>query len=235
MLRYMSMEDERLGRLLRSSRRDSGLTQTQLATAARVPLRDLKRIEGGFAGDVRLGRIRSVFESLDGRARVVPWWKGASADRLLDQRHAALVERVVRLLRVRGWDPYVELSFSEFGERGSIDIFASLRRASAVAICEVKSVIGSLEETNRVLDVKERLAPTIAFKRLGWRPRVIGRLLILPAESTSRRAIQLHASTMDGLYPRRGREVRAWLRSPDEPIRAIWFVSDGSNRTAIPR
>ena len=88
-----------------------------------------------------------------------------------------------------GWDADVEVSFSEFGERGSIDVFGSRRDHAAVAVCEVKSVIGSLEETNRVLDAKERLAPAIAFKRLGWRPAVVGRLLILPGDSTNRRIV----------------------------------------------
>lgn len=229
----MRAEDERLGRLLRLIRHDQRLSQIQLAHAAHVPLVDLKRVEAGRADDIKLGRIRSLFEAVDARARLVPWWNGAAADRLLDLRHAELVERVVAALRLRGWYPMVELSFSEFGERGSIDVFAVHAKQKAIAVCEVKSVIGSLEETNRVLDVKERLAPTIAFKRLGWRPRVVARILIVPQDNTVRRIIQSHAETMDALYPGRSRDVRAWLRSPAQPLHAIWFVSNGPSTSTI--
>jgi hypothetical protein len=174
-------------------------------------------------------------EACQGRGRFVPWWNGAAADRLLDERHAHLVERVVAVLTAHGWEVDVELSFSEYGERGSIDVFGSRRDRSAIAACEIKSALGSLEETNRVLDVKERLAPTIAFKRLGWRPAVVGRLLILPRNSTIQRVVSQHASTMLAIYPARGREVRAWLRQPTSPVRGIWFVSDGLDASTISR
>jgi hypothetical protein len=131
------------------------------------------------------------------------------------------------------WEPHLEVTFSEFGERGSIDILATNREARAVAVCEVKSVIGSLEETNRVLDVKERLAPTVVFTRFGWRPAVVGRILILPRDSTVQRVIASHPITMSGLYPARAREIRAWLRHPAKPLRGIWFVSYGPNTSSV--
>jgi transcriptional regulator with XRE-family HTH domain len=229
----MYPEDERLGRLLKLIRTRTGLTQVQLAARAGVPLPALKRVEAGAAGNVRLDRIRSLYEAVDGRARTTAWWNGAAADRLLDERHAAIVEIVVRLFRERGWEVFVELSFSEFGERGSIDVFGLLPSLAAVAVCEVKSIIGSLEETNRTLDAKVRLAPTITFKRLGWRPRVVGRVLIMPGDMTLRRSVERHASTMNAIYPGRSREVRAWLRNPAESMSAIWFVSNRSNTTTL--
>jgi hypothetical protein len=223
----MNADDERLGQLVRLLRRECGLTQVELSNVVRVPLRDVKLVESGRASDVRLGRIRSMFEALDGRARLVPWWKGAAVDRLLDRRHAAVVERVVALLRARGWDPHVEFSFSEYGERGSIDVLGAKPSSKAVAVCEIKSVIGSLEETNRMLDVKERLAPTIVYKRFGWRPEIVGRVLVLPRDTAARGIIAAHSATIDSLYPARGREIRAWLRNPSRSLRGIWFVSDG--------
>lgn len=229
----MLPEDERLGRLIRLIRGRVGQTQIELAAAAHVPLRDLKRVEAGRAGEVRLDRLRAVFAAVDGRARLVPMWNGAAADRLLDERHAALTEGSVAVFRSRAWEPHVELTFSGFGERGSIDIFAAHERFQAVAVCEVKSVIGSLEEMNRTLDVKVRLAPTIAFKRFGWRPRIVGRILILPRDSTVRRIVKTHGATMQSIYPHGGREIRAWLRSPNFPLSAIWFVSDGRDVTAM--
>ena len=232
----MHADDERLGRLVRLIRHRVEKTQLELAATAGVPLKNIKQIESGRADLVRLGRIRAVFEAVDGRARLVPWWNGAAADRLLDERHAAVGERAVRFINtLADWATEVEVTFAEFGERGSIDLLATNRRASTALVGEVKSAIGSLEETNRMLDVKARLAPTIVFKRQGWRPRVVARVLIVPRDMSIRRAIENHEATMRSSYPARSREVRAWLRKPSGPLRGIWFVSDGPNTTAIRR
>lgn len=193
---------------------------------AGVPREDVIAIEAGHAGRIPLERSRRLFEAVGGRIRVIAWWNGAAADRLLDERHAALVERALRVLRSRGWRTEVEVSFSEFGERGSIDILAGHDRNRAVAVCEVKSAVGSLEETNRVLDAKVRLAPGIARGRFGWNARVVGRILIVPSENTVRRMVARHALTMASLYPARSHEVRAWLWKPDRPISGLWFLSE---------
>ena len=231
----MHRHDARLAELVRLIRRQAHHTQLQLAVLARVPLNDLKKIEAGDAGAVKLSRARDVLEAEGARGRLVPWWNGAAADRLLDSRHAALVERVVALLMRRGWDVHVEISFSEWGERGSIDILA-LRRAEGVAIAiEVKSAIGSLEETNRALDAKVRLAPVVVKDRFGWRPRAVARLLVVPNTSSVRRIIAAHAATMDVVYPARSREVRAWLRRPESALSGIWFVSDGPHSSSVDR
>ena len=168
-------------------------------------------------------------EALDGRARMTVAWRGALADRLLDERHAAIVETAIELFRRRGWQALAEVSYSEFGERGSIDIFAAHAARRAVAVCEVKSVIGSLEETNRTLDTKERLAPGLARVRFGWSPRTVGRLLILPRDATQRRIVEGHAATMRSIYPGSGRDVRQWLHDPAERLAAIWFVSTAAH------
>jgi len=228
-----SPDDERLARLLLLLRRRAGLSQADLANAANVPRRDVQLVEAGAAGSVFLDRGRRIFEALGARGRFSVWWNGAAADRLLDERHAALVERAIGVFVQRGWETAVEVSFSEFGERGSIDIFAARRSAGAVAVSEIKSAFGSLEETNRVLDVKERLAPRIAEREFGWRPVVVGRLLIVADESTNRRIVAGHERTMGAIYPARGREVRAWLRQPDRPIRGIWFLSDARQRGSV--
>lgn len=206
----------------------------QLAATARMPLRDLKWIESGRASDVRLGRIRALFEAIDGRARLVPIWNGAAADRLLDERHAGIGERAVRFINtLDDWATEVEVTFAEYGERGSIDLLATNRRASAALVGEVKSAIGSLEETNRMLDMKARLTPTVVEKRHGWRPRIVAKVLIVPRDMSIRRAIDNHTATMLSAYPARSHEVRAWLRRPSDPLRGIWFVSDGPNTTTI--
>jgi hypothetical protein len=226
----MHPDDERLGLLLRTIRRRTRQRQIDVARAAGVPIRDVIRIEAGGAGEVSVDRVRRIFAVVGGRARTTAWWNGAAADRLLDERHAALVERAVALLQKRGWLTAVEATFSEFGERGSIDVLGGNPATFAVAVCEVKSVLGSLEETNRVLDMKERLAPKLALARFGWGRVVVSRILILPDDMTVRRAVDRHWQTMASLYPARSREVRAWLHNPDRPLRGLWFLSEVPGR-----
>jgi hypothetical protein len=180
-----------------------------------------------------LDRSRRIFEAAGGRARLSIWWQGAAADRLLDERHAALVERVVALLQRRGWETAVELSFARYGERGSIDVFAYRHDLGAVAVIEIKTEFGSLEETNRILDVKERLAPWIAETRFEFRPTVVGRILVVPGDVTVRRVIARHERTMSSLYPARSHAVRQWLRRPATSMRGIWFVSEVPDRDSV--
>ncbi len=229
----MHRDDERLAELVRAIRRELGQTQVQLAVSAGIPLNDVKRIEAGVAGSVRLARIRKAFEAVDGRLYLSPWWRGAAADRLLDERHAELVERLVALLRERGWIVEVEVSFNEWGERGSIDVLAWHPTKRAVAVCEVKTAFGSLEETNRILDVKVRVAPALIERRVGWRPAVVGRILVVPGSSTIRRTIAKHAATMAAKYPVRSLEVRAWLREPSTDLSGIYFLSDRRNGSVV--
>jgi transcriptional regulator with XRE-family HTH domain len=219
-------DDDRAGRLLVLLRRRAHVTQVELAARAAVPRLDIIRVEAGAAGSIRLDRLRWIFEAAGARGRFGLWWNGAAADRLLDERHATLVERAVVALERRGWTAAVEVSFAEFGERGSFDILAARQSRRAIAVVEVKSDLGSIEETNRVLDAKERLAPRLAAARFGWRPEIVGRLLVLPDEDRLRRLVARHDRTMAAVYPARGRQVRAWLRTPDQALRGIWFLSD---------
>jgi hypothetical protein len=219
-------EDERLGQLLRAIRRRSGQRQIDLARAAGLPRRDVVLIETGRAADVLLGRSRRVFAAADARLRVTAWWNGAAADRLLDERHAALVERVGHYASRHGWLTAFEVTFSEWGERGSVDILAGRAQTRAVAVIEIKASVGSLEETNRVLDIKVRLAAKLAKARFGWLPASVSRVLILPADKTLRRIVDRHTATMSATYPARSREIRTWLTRPTGAIAGIWFVSE---------
>lgn len=229
-------DDERLGQLLVLLRRRGGWRQEDVAAAANVPRREVIVVEAGGAGSIELHRLRRIFEAAGARGRFAVWWNGAAADRLIDERHAALVERAVAYLKRRDWLVAVELSFSEFGERGSIDVFGAKPTHRAIAVIEVKSDVGSTEEMNRILDVKVRLAPKIASERFGWQPAIIGRIVVLPDASTQRRLVERHSQTMASVYPARGREVRAWLRAPSGPLRGIWFLSEVRDRhTRSPR
>jgi hypothetical protein len=191
-----------------------------------IPVLDIRKLEVGRAREIVLNRVRRLFGEVEARARVSVSWRGAAADRLLDERHAAIVEHGASVIARYAWATPAEVTFSEYGERGSIDVFAHRQDCAAVAVCEVKSAFGSLEDLNRSLDMKVRLAPKLCRDRFGWTPLHVGRLLIVPGVSSTRRVVAAHRHTLDQLYPARGREIRAWLRRPDRSIGGIWFLSD---------
>lgn len=146
---------------------------------------------------------------------VVPGWRGGSADRLLDERHVVLAGMAVTLLEAMGWDVLAEVTFSEFGERGSIDLFAARASLRVVLVGEVKGEFASMEATLRSVDVKVRLAPKLCLDRFGFRPASVVRYLFLPENTTSRRRLSEHASLLDGSYPLRGRDARRWLAASE--------------------
>jgi len=222
----MNADDERLGQLLHLLRREARVTQRQLGRLAQIPREDVMRIENGRAGQVRFERLRAVFDALGGRARVSAWWNGAAADRLLDQRHAGVLEAALRVVARRTFLVASEVTFSDYGERGSVDLLGLHEATGMALIGEVKASIGSLEETNRVLDVKVRLGAKITRSRFGVSPQAISRVLILPEDRTIRRVIAAHAATMRSIYPADSRQFRAWLHHPANPISAIWFLSE---------
>jgi hypothetical protein len=225
----VARDDERLAALSRALRRRSGFSQRKLAALASVPRDDIQLIEAGKAGSVRLDRVRAVFAGLEATVRVSAWWGGAAADRLLDERHAALSERAISLiLRAPGWVTLPEVTFSGFGERGSIDIFGGHEATRSVVVSEVKASIGSFEERNRSIDVKERHAAKLAGERFFWRPRSVSRVLVVPEDSTVRRILRAHRETVTSLYPQNSREFRRWLRKPDGRIAAVWFLSEAA-------
>ena len=119
-----------------------------------------------------------------------------------------------------------EVSFSKWGERGSVDVLAGHEAERALFVGEIKSEWGSIEETNRRLDVKVRLAPEIAEERLSWRPRTLARVLVLPDEMTARRVAAKHKETLEVAYPSRSRDVRRWIKHPIGDLRALWFLSE---------
>jgi hypothetical protein len=179
-----------------------------------------------MVGHLRFDDIRDHFAQLGARARIVVTWNGAGLDRLLDARHAHLVDNGIRVIGGFGWTNLTEVTFSEYGERGSIDIFSANSDASAVLVGEIKTDWGAMEETLRRLDVKARLAPKLAVDAFGFRPMLVGRVLILPEESTARRIAAKHSETLGVALPDRGRAIRSWLRTPAGPLRGLWFLSD---------
>ena len=220
------MDDARVGRICRALRRRRGWTQAEVAARAGCQQTAISRIERGHVAALRLAVARTVFAALDASFDGTVGWRAGDLDRLLDERHAATVEAVAVILRRMDWLVIPEASYSEWGERGSIDILAGREACRAVAVFEVKTEIASVEETIRKHDQKARLAMSeLASKRLGWLPTALGRILVVPEDATIRRVVARHEATFSAAYPLRSRAVRGWLEAPRDGIAGVWFLS----------
>lgn len=184
------------------------------------------------------GDLEAVAEALDGQLGLDFRWRGGELDRLLDAAHATIVESLVRLYRAAGWEVVVEATFSEFGERGSIDVFAWHAPSGQVAVNEVKATIADAGRTVMGVDRKGRLAPIIA-RKLGWTCIGVSRFLVVAEGATGRRRIAEHGSIFRTAFPLGGRESRAWIHAPTaRPVAGVMFLSaahrEGAKKSSSP-
>ncbi len=215
------MDDLRFGLVVRSVRRRRGLRQVDLARLAGFSQQTVSDLERGRFDSLRL--IRKVAGILEIRVSLTPEWRGGDLDRLLDRRHAALVEAAMTALKDAGWETTAEFTFNRYGDRGSVDVLAwhSMRRA--VLIVEVKTSLNNLQELLARLDRKTRVVPGIVATEKGWRALSVGTVLLVAEESGMRRPIARHAATFSSTLPARNLEVRHWIADPAGPLRGIWF------------
>ena len=224
------MDPVRLGLSIRTLRRRSHWTQLQLAERAHISQASVSRAERGQARELTVRTLERIAEALGATASVRLYWQGEALDRLLDAAHAGLVDEVVQILVAAGWEVVPEATFSEYGERGSIDILAFHPDAGALLIIEVKSVVPDMQAMLAGIDRKVRIAPKLARER-GWRVRSVSRILVLGEDRTSRRRLAQHAATIDRVMPLRTLAVRRWMRRPSGPIGGVLFLSR-SQRTS---
>jgi len=98
-------------------------------------------------------------------------WRGGAVDRLMDERHATLIGAAATTLRDAGWEVAIEITYSVYGERGSIDLLAGHGRTRTLLVAEVKFELASVEQTGRKLDEKVRIASTrLCRERFGLGP-----------------------------------------------------------------
>ena len=219
------MDDVRVGRILRQLRLRKHWRQKDVGEAADVSQSAISLVERGHVATLSIRVVRRIFAAVDARFEGTVTWRGGLVDRLLDERHAKLVGDFAAELARRGWEVHVEVSFSVFGERGSIDIVA-LRPTEGVAlIVEIKTELTAIDDTIRRLDVKDRLAAQIIFERFGWRPSTVGRLLVMQERATNRRRVAAHEGSLSPAFPDRGSAVREWIRRPSGRLSGLRFFS----------
>lgn len=219
------MDRTRFGRSVRALRGRRSWRQQDLAVASGLSRSSIGRIEQGKIQRIAWGDLIAVAEALDGQLGVDFRWRGGELDRLLDAAHAAVVDGLVGVYRTAGWAVVVEATFSEFGERGSIDVLAWHALTGQVAVNEVKATIADAGRTVMGVDRKARLAPIVA-KKLGWTCNGVSRFLVVAEGATARRRVAEHDATFRTSFPLAGRESRAWIDEPTpHPVAGLMFLS----------
>jgi transcriptional regulator with XRE-family HTH domain len=224
------VDDHRIGRSLFVLRRRRRLSQAELGRRAGVSQSTVSLVERGHLDRLTIRTVRRLLGAVDAgfAGRVV--WRGGALDRLLDERHARLVEVAASAMRGLGWTVEVEVSYAIGRELGSIDILGCRALDRAAAMLEVKSEITSIEELGRRSDAKERLLQAIVESRWGFRPIHVARILVVEDRSSVRDRIARHATTFESTFPERTVAVRRWLRTPVGRLAGIWFLRPSNGR-----
>lgn len=220
------VNDVQFGRLIRALRHRRRWRQQDLADRAGVGRTVIADVEAGRLGRMCLDTQRLVAAAFAFSVELTPRGLGADADRVVDHRHAALLGATKRWLEGFGWQCVAEVTYSVFGERGSIDLLAWHASTVIVLVVEIKTELASVEATLRKLDEKVRLAPTVARSRFNWQADAVGRLLVLPDQRSERRRIAANSSVLDGAFPTRSYTARHWCKSPSGPVAALLFLPE---------
>lgn len=217
------MEDMRIGAALRAVRIRRRWRQADVAARARVSRSLVSLVERGHLAGTPLATLRSIGAALEVRIDVTARWRGGELDRLLNRRHSALHESVARTLHgADGWLFAPEVSFSVYGERGTIDILAFHPASGCLLVIELKTAVIDVNDLVSTMDRRCRLAPGIARDR-GWQATSVSAWVVILASSTSKRRVSDHATMLRSAFPEDGRRMRAWLRRPAAPVRCLSF------------
>lgn len=208
-----------MGRLLRMLRLRRDWRQSDVAEKAGISSSAVGRHESGVIGALSILERHAAVFGLRVDVRVIG--RAGSLIRLGDEEHARIVETVAAWFREHGFLTETEASFSEWGERGRIDLLAYHPATETLVIVEVKTQLLDLQDLFGSLSVKERLAATIAERR-GWKVGRCVTVLGVANTAANRTVIREHPSLFADFGSRRltiaglrlGRRIIHWVR-PD--------------------
>jgi len=182
-------------------------------------------------GALTIRTTRAIAAALEIGLQFEPRSRGPALDRLRDAGHAAAVEAVAAELARHGWDVLIEVGFSRYGERGSVDVIGWRATECALLIVEVKTSLVDLQATLGAIDRKRRIVPgELHVNEDGGRPPSAS-----PSSWWTRRPhgtwLPRHRSIFDSAFPSRTVAMRHWLesptgdlRGPTGALRGLWFL-----------
>lgn len=177
-----------------------GLRQRDVAERAGVSASVVARQERGVVRSV--ANLERHAAALDLRLDLRLGGRSGGLVRLADDEHAAIVELLSRWFGDAGFVVEPEASFSEWGERGRIDLLAYDRRSRTLVIGEAKTLLLDLGELLGTTNVRERLAATIARRR-GWIVEHVVTLLAVADATANRSVVGRHSSLFASFTVRR--------------------------------
>jgi transcriptional regulator with XRE-family HTH domain len=225
------VNDSELGGVVRALRHRRGWRQKDLAGRAGVSASLIGLVERGRADRLSVGGLRRIGSALDLRLGWDAGYRGAELARLRDADHAHLAEWMARRLEEFGWTPVPEASFNHFGDRGRIDLLAFHGATGTLLVVEIKTVIAEVQNLLGTLNVKERVAASVA-RSLGWRPARTVPCLVLAESTTNRRRLAAHARLFANLGMR-GTGAVAWLRRPESAPSGLLMLVKVPNRNPV--
>lgn len=202
MSRMTSMRDLEVGRLLRMVRIRRGWRLRDVADRSGLSAATIGRNELGSISSVLVLRAHAAVLDLRVEWRVAG--RGADVARLLDEEHAAIVEALAASLAGAGWQVEAEASYSEYGERGRVDLLAFSPATNVLAVIEVKTELADLQELFGSLSAKVRLAPGLG-RRKSWPASRAVTVLAVAATARNRSIVSVHPALFSPFD-------RRWLR-----------------------
>jgi transcriptional regulator with XRE-family HTH domain len=207
-----------MGRVLRMLRLRRDWRQSDVAEKAGISSSAVGRHESGVIGSLRSLEQHAAVFGLRVDVRVLG--RAGSLMRLGDEEHARIAETVAAWFREHRFVTETEASFSEWGERGRIDLLAFDPLSGTLVIVEAKTQLLDLQDLFGSLNVKERLAATIAERR-GWKVDRCVTLLAVAQTAANRTAVREHPSSFADFDTRRltiaglrlGRRLIHWVRA----------------------
>ena len=218
------MNDLQLGMALRDVRIKRRMRQCDLAARAGVSASVVSHLEHGRLGRLSVATLRVIGANLGVSLDIVARSAGGELDRIVGARHATFGELVARWIsRQRGWIGVAEVSFSIYGERGIVDLFAFHDATGALVVIELKTAIVDVDELIGTLDRKRRLAVLIAAER-GWMARSVSVWLVVAHSKTNRRRVAEHRTLLTSALPLNGRSLPPLFLHPERgPASGIAF------------
>lgn len=219
------MRDLEVGRLLRMLRIRRSWRLRDVAERCTLSAATIGRTELGLIGSVHALRAHAAV--LDVRVEWRVTGRGADVPRLLDEEHAAIVEALAAAFRAAGSRVEAEVSYSEYGERGRIDLLALDLPGETLAIVEVKTELADLQDLLGGLNAKARLAPRIA-RRMDWHAARSVTILAVAATAANRAVVLAHPALFSSFE-------RRWLRdgavpTPGQGRVLLWVPAAAAGR-----
>jgi transcriptional regulator with XRE-family HTH domain len=227
-LSMVGMKDLPFGALVRVARIRRRWRQRDLAAAARVSQAQIWRLEHGRIDEMTIASVRRICAQLEIGVDLQPRGRGSELDRMVNARHSALHEAVVRAFtrRLPEWHVASEVSFNIWGERGIIDVLLWHPGRRALLIIELKTELVDPGELLATMDIRRRLAREIVEAR-GWRPATVSTWVIVARSRTNERRLASFRAMLRSVFAADGRRMSAWLRDPAGAVDglSLWTIA----------